>query len=152
MYLRCFTGDGSRQWLRRLPWAAHVYNTTYKTSLSDIPLRVVYDHDSSAIRSYEAGELELQQSPRQWRNTRSCWGRPLPSAASLGHLQAPLRLAPSTCDIRHRRLGFAAHLPSHAALCALGHGWKASFLLLRALPHHRIDQRHRVSSVPCGAP
>ncbi|KAI4312382.1 hypothetical protein MLD38_037193 [Melastoma candidum] len=33
MYLRCFTGDRPRQWLRWLPWAEYVYNTAYQTSL-----------------------------------------------------------------------------------------------------------------------
>ena len=29
MYLRYFTGDRPRQWLRWLPWAEFVYNTAY---------------------------------------------------------------------------------------------------------------------------
>jgi hypothetical protein len=29
MYLRCFTGDRPRQWLRWLSWAEYVYNTAY---------------------------------------------------------------------------------------------------------------------------
>jgi transposase InsO family protein len=35
MYLRCFTGDRPRQWLRWLPWAEYTYNTAYQTSLWD---------------------------------------------------------------------------------------------------------------------
>eukprot|EP00267_Zea_mays_P046571 XP_020398954.1 uncharacterized protein LOC109942005 [Zea mays] len=42
MYLRCFTGDRPRQWLRWLPWAEYTYNTVYQTSLRDTPFRVVY--------------------------------------------------------------------------------------------------------------
>jgi hypothetical protein len=33
MYLRCFTGDRPRQWLRWLPWTEYVYNTAYQSSL-----------------------------------------------------------------------------------------------------------------------
>jgi len=29
MYLRCFTGDCPRDWLRWLPWAEFTYNTAY---------------------------------------------------------------------------------------------------------------------------
>jgi hypothetical protein len=33
MYLRCLTGDRPRQWLRWLPWAEYIYNTTYQTAI-----------------------------------------------------------------------------------------------------------------------
>ena len=59
MYLRCFTGDRPRQWLRWLPWAEYIYNTAYQTSLHDTPFRVVYDRDPPTIRSYEPGETRL---------------------------------------------------------------------------------------------
>ena len=55
MYLRCFTGDRPRQWLRWLPWAKYIYNTAYQTSLHDTPFRVVYGRDPPTIRSYEPG-------------------------------------------------------------------------------------------------
>jgi hypothetical protein len=56
MYLRCFTGDRPRQWLRWLPWAEYVYNTAYHFSLRETPFRVVYGRDPPSIRSYEPGE------------------------------------------------------------------------------------------------
>jgi hypothetical protein len=56
MYLRCFTGDRPRQWLRWLPWAEYTYNTAYQSSLHDTPFRVVYGRDPPTIRSYEPGE------------------------------------------------------------------------------------------------
>ncbi|KAI4310626.1 hypothetical protein MLD38_035590 [Melastoma candidum] len=59
MYLRCFTGDRPRQWLRWLPWAAYVYNTAYQTSLRDTPFRVVYGRDPPTFRSYEPGETRV---------------------------------------------------------------------------------------------
>jgi transposase InsO family protein len=59
MYLRCFTGDRPRQWLRWLPWAGYTYNTAYQSSLCDTPFRVVYGRDPPTIRSYEPGETRV---------------------------------------------------------------------------------------------
>jgi hypothetical protein len=59
MYLRCFTGDRPRQWLRWLPWAEYIYNTAYQTSLHETPFRVVYGRDPPSIRSYEPGESRV---------------------------------------------------------------------------------------------
>jgi hypothetical protein len=59
MYLRCFTGDRPRQWLRWLPWAEYTYNTAYQTSLRDTPFHVVYGRDPPSIRSYEPGETRV---------------------------------------------------------------------------------------------
>jgi hypothetical protein len=59
MYLRCFTGDHPRQWLRWLPWAEYVYNTAYQSSLRETPFRVVYGRDPPTIRSYEPGETRV---------------------------------------------------------------------------------------------
>ena len=59
MYLRCFTGDRPRHWLRWLPWAEYTYNTAYQTSLRDTPFRVVYGRDPPTIRSYEPGDTRV---------------------------------------------------------------------------------------------
>jgi hypothetical protein len=59
MYLRCFTGDRPRQWLRWLPWAEYVYNTAFQSALRDTPFRVVYGRDPPSIRSYEPGETRV---------------------------------------------------------------------------------------------
>jgi hypothetical protein len=59
MYLRCFTGDRPRQWLRWLPWAEYTYNTAYQSSLRDTPFRVVYGRDPPSIRSYEPGDSKV---------------------------------------------------------------------------------------------
>jgi hypothetical protein len=61
MYLRCFTGDRPRQWLRWLPWAEYTYNTAYQTSLRDTPFRVVYGRDPPSIRSNEPGVAAVAQ-------------------------------------------------------------------------------------------
>jgi hypothetical protein len=59
MYLRCFTGDRPRQWLRWLPWAEYTYNTAYQSSLRETPFRVVYGRDPPTIRSYETGDARV---------------------------------------------------------------------------------------------
>jgi hypothetical protein len=59
MYLRCFTGDRPRQWLRWLPWAEYTYNTAFQSLLRETPFRVVYGRDPPTIRSYEPGETRV---------------------------------------------------------------------------------------------
>jgi hypothetical protein len=59
MYLRCFTEDRPRQWLRWLPLAEYTYNTAYQISLWDTPFRVVYGCDPPSIRSYEPGKTRV---------------------------------------------------------------------------------------------
>jgi hypothetical protein len=59
MYLRCFTGDRPKQWLRWLPWVEYIYNTAYQSSLRDTPFKVVYGRDPPSIRSYEPGETRV---------------------------------------------------------------------------------------------
>jgi transposase InsO family protein len=59
MYLRCFTSDRPRQWLRWLSWAEYTYNTAYQSPLRDTPFRVVYGWDPPTIRSYEPGETRV---------------------------------------------------------------------------------------------
>jgi hypothetical protein len=59
MYLRCFTGDRPRQWLRWLPWAEFIYNTAYQTALKTTPFRIIYGRDPPTIRSYEQGETRV---------------------------------------------------------------------------------------------
>jgi hypothetical protein len=59
MYLRCFTGDRPREWLRWLPWAEYMYNTAYQSSLRDTPFHVVYGRHPPSIRSYEEGDTRV---------------------------------------------------------------------------------------------
>jgi hypothetical protein len=59
MYLRCFTGDRPRQWLRWLPWAEYTNNTAYQSSLRETPFQVVYGCDPPTIRSYEPGDARV---------------------------------------------------------------------------------------------
>jgi hypothetical protein len=70
MYLRCFTSDRPRQWLRWLPWAEYIYNTSYQSSLHETSFWVVYSHDPPSIRSYEPVRLGWQRWPRKWKIVR----------------------------------------------------------------------------------
>jgi hypothetical protein len=71
MYLRCFTGDRPRQWLRWLPWAEYTYNTAYQSSLRDTLFRVVYGRDPPRPSApMSPARPASQQSPRRWRSAR----------------------------------------------------------------------------------
>jgi hypothetical protein len=59
MYLWCLTGDRPRQWLRWLPWAEYVYNTSFRTALKETPFRIIYGRDPSALREYDLGECRV---------------------------------------------------------------------------------------------
>ncbi|WVZ80358.1 hypothetical protein U9M48_027839 [Paspalum notatum var. saurae] len=46
-------------WLRWLPWAEFVYNTSFHSTLRDTPFRVVYGRDPPSIRSYDHGDCRV---------------------------------------------------------------------------------------------
>jgi len=64
MYLRCFTGDRPRQWLRWLPWTEYIYNTAFQSALRDTPFRVVYGRDPPPFARTSRGRHESRRSPR----------------------------------------------------------------------------------------
>jgi hypothetical protein len=68
MYLRCFTGDRPRQWLRWLPWAEYTYNTAYQSSLRDTPFRVVYVRDPPPSVLMSPARLGSLRWLRKWRS------------------------------------------------------------------------------------
>ena len=59
MYLRCMTGDRPRNWVRWLPWAEYVYNTSFHTALRDTPFKLVYGRDPPSICSYDKGNIRI---------------------------------------------------------------------------------------------
>jgi hypothetical protein len=65
MYMRCFTGDCPRQWLRWMSWAEYVYNMAYQSSLHETPFWVVYGHDPPSIHSYEPAETRVAAVARE---------------------------------------------------------------------------------------
>lgn len=52
MYLRCFTFDNLKSWIRMLPWAEFWYNTSYHHSLQHCPFKIVYGRDPPQIIKY----------------------------------------------------------------------------------------------------
>jgi hypothetical protein len=75
MYLRCFTVDRPREWLRWLSWAEYTYNTAYQSSLRDTRSgwsTAATRHPSDHMRRATLGWL---QSPRRWQSARSSWPR-----------------------------------------------------------------------------
>jgi hypothetical protein len=136
MYLRCFTGDRPRQWLRWLPWAEYIYNTAYQSSLYETSFRVVYSRDLPSIRSYDSGETRVAAMAQEMEDCEAFLPhrRPLPHVIVTGGAKAPLRPTPSAGVISDRLLGVPApplargHLPS-----TLGHR-EAQTPLRRALP------------------
>jgi hypothetical protein len=74
MYLRCFTGDRPRHWLRWLPWAEYIYNTAFQSSLRGTPFRVVYGRDPPPFVPMSRATLGLLRSPKRWRLVRRSWG------------------------------------------------------------------------------
>lgn len=90
MYLRCFTGDRPRQWLRWLPWAEFVYNTAYQSALKETPFKLVYGCDPPSIRSYEAGETRVAALAKSMAEPDELLADVRSLGASSGRLQAPL--------------------------------------------------------------
>jgi hypothetical protein len=66
MYLRCFTGDRPKQWLRWLPWAEYIYNMAYQSSLRDTPLKVVYGRDPHLSGPMNQARRGWLRWPRPW--------------------------------------------------------------------------------------
>jgi hypothetical protein len=66
MYLRCLTGDRSRQWLQWLPWAEFCYNSAYQSLLRTSPFRVVFGRaPPPSVRSYEPGTTRIPAVAQQ---------------------------------------------------------------------------------------
>jgi hypothetical protein len=91
MYLRCLTGDRPRQWLRWLPGAEYVYNTTYQTALKDTSFCVVYGRDPPSIRSYEPGDTRVAAVARSMEERDEFLARHSPLARTgSSNLQATI--------------------------------------------------------------
>jgi hypothetical protein len=95
MYLRCFTGDRPRQWLRWLPWAEYTYNTAYQSSLRETPFRVVYERDPQPFVPMNPGTRASRPLRRRWRtrhswmtsvsvSSRPRWSRSVPMTSIIG--------------------------------------------------------------------
>ncbi|KAE9590387.1 putative ribonuclease H-like domain-containing protein [Lupinus albus] len=52
MYLRCFTFDSPKEWIKLLPWAEYWYNIAYHTSIGMSPFKAVYGRDPPKLIRY----------------------------------------------------------------------------------------------------
>ena len=52
MYLRCFTSDMPKQWVRWLCWAEYYYNTSWHSAIKRTPFEVVYGREPRSLLAY----------------------------------------------------------------------------------------------------
>ena len=58
-YLRCFTSEQPKQWVRWLAWAEFWYNTSYQTAARMTPFEVVYGRPAPTLRRFLPGECNI---------------------------------------------------------------------------------------------
>jgi len=63
-YLRCFTGDQPKEWIRWLPWAEWWYNTTYHFTTKMTPFEAVYERPPPILPTYTPGSSIVDQVDR----------------------------------------------------------------------------------------
>jgi hypothetical protein len=100
VYLRCFTGDRPRQWLRWLPWAEYTYNTAYQTSLRtrrSVWFMVVTLLPSTLMGQ---GRCGWPPSPRTWRLAREAF------LADVRHLEQAQVSHKLRYDRQHRQVSY----------------------------------------------
>jgi hypothetical protein len=67
-YLRCFTGDKPKEWVKWLPWAEWWYNTTYHSATKMTPFEAVYGRPPPILPTYTIGSSMVDQVDRVLRN------------------------------------------------------------------------------------
>ncbi|KAG2628375.1 hypothetical protein PVAP13_3KG244427 [Panicum virgatum] len=145
MYLCCITGDRPRQWLRWLPWAEYIYNTTFQTSLRDTLFRVVYGRELPTIRSYEPGDTCVAAVARSmeergaWRSAMSSWR----TSAIASNRRRRSRRNTTTSLLPGGRLGPPSSPATRGFVPSSGRLRQAQAALLRALLRRRANRRSR---------
>ncbi|MCH95015.1 Ty3/gypsy retrotransposon protein, partial [Trifolium medium] len=69
MYLRCFTYDNPKSWVKALPWAEFWYNAAFHTSLGMTPFKALYGRDPPTLirqphNAQDASEISEQLANR----------------------------------------------------------------------------------------
>ncbi|GMY29210.1 Transposon Tf2-12 polyprotein [Fagus crenata] len=59
MYLRCFTSDKPKQWVRWLCWAEFCYNTSWHSAIKRTPFEVVYGREPPTLLQYVPGTAKV---------------------------------------------------------------------------------------------
>uniref|UniRef100_A0A2N9HAC2 Integrase catalytic domain-containing protein n=1 Tax=Fagus sylvatica TaxID=28930 RepID=A0A2N9HAC2_FAGSY len=59
MYLRCFTSDKPKQWVRWLCWAEFCYNTSWHSAIKRTPFEVVYGREPPSLLTYVPGTAKV---------------------------------------------------------------------------------------------
>jgi hypothetical protein len=60
MYLRCFTGDKPKDWVKWLPWVEYTYNTSWHSSTGKPPFELVYGRPVLTLLSYILGTARVE--------------------------------------------------------------------------------------------
>lgn len=58
-YLRCFTSEQPKQWVRWVAWAEFWYNTSYQTAAKMTPFEVVYGRAPPTLQRFLPGECRV---------------------------------------------------------------------------------------------
>ncbi|WVZ14637.1 hypothetical protein V8G54_012203 [Vigna mungo] len=58
MYLRCFTYETPKAWLKFLPWAEYWCNTSYHHNTQMTPFRIVYGRDPPTLLKYQYSSID----------------------------------------------------------------------------------------------
>jgi hypothetical protein len=65
MYLRCFTGDKLKDWIKWLSWVEYTYNTSYHSSTGKSPFELVYGRPALSLLSYISGTARVESVGQQ---------------------------------------------------------------------------------------
>ena len=71
MYLRCYTQENPKDWLKLLPWAAYNYNTSFHSAIGMTPYKAVFGRNPPPLICYSANTSDTPalQEQLQQRDT-----------------------------------------------------------------------------------